>query len=272
MTTSHQLFQAAVLVVLVFIAADYLDLLKPNTSFQMSANTPEFLEVPALTKHTATVIFIHGLGDTGYGWKPVADMFQKDAGLGHVKWVLPHAPNIPVTINQGEAMPAWYDIATFGRDKDEDEEGMMKAKRAITALIEREVATGTPLERIVLGGFSQGAVTTLLTGLTIDKKLAGLAPLSGRLPLMGKFKELMSPHATSIPIFWGHGTADPIVSFKFAEESVELLQSLGFTVIKGGKKPEGLSFNVYKGLPHSTDPFELMDLKAWLKQVIPPTD
>ncbi|KAK7049745.1 hypothetical protein VNI00_005776 [Paramarasmius palmivorus] len=278
MATSHQLYaQAALLVIVALLAARYLDFFGSDNLSQMTTSStsgqlPEILEVPALGKHTATVIFIHGLGDTGYGWKPVADMFQKDTDFRDVKWILPHAPHIPVTLNDGAVMPAWYDIKSLGKDREEDENGMLKTKASITALIEKEISAGIPADRIVLGGFSQGAVTTLLTGLTIDKKLAGLVVLSGVVPLRSKFKELLSPHATTIPVFWGHGTADQIVPYKFAEESIELLQSLNFTVIKGGKKAEGVSFNGYQGLPHSTDPFELMDLKAWLKQVIPPTD
>ncbi|KAL0070110.1 hypothetical protein AAF712_002597 [Marasmius tenuissimus] len=172
-------------------------------------------------------------------------------------------------------MPAWYDIKAFGMsNREADEEGMMQTVRDVRELIELENADGIPYNRIVLGGFSQGAAMTLLTGLTGDseKKLAGLAPLSGALPLRYKFKELISPHATSIPIFWGTGSADPLVTLELAEKSVELLQTLGLAVTRGSKdhKPE-LAFNVYDGLEHSTDAFELVDLKTWLKKAVPPS-
>ncbi|KAL0580515.1 hypothetical protein V5O48_001502 [Marasmius crinis-equi] len=170
-------------------------------------------------------------------------------------------------------MPAWFDIKAFGvLNREPDEEGMMESVRGIREFIDAEITSGIPCSRIVLGGFSQGATMTLLTGLTgdSDKKLAGLTPLSGSLPLRDKFKELISPHATTIPIFWGTGSADPLVTLELVEKGVDALKTLGLTVRRGSKDVEpGISFNIYDGLQHSTDPFELLDLKTWLKKVIP---
>ncbi|KAM5542330.1 hypothetical protein V8D89_003789 [Ganoderma adspersum] len=241
---------------------------------EMAATLPlKFLTVAPVTKHTATVIFVHGLGDDGYGWQPVANMFAKDPSLQHVKWILPHAPHARVTANGGMEMPAWFDIYEFASlNPREDEEGMLKTVHNLNQLISAEVDADIPANRIVLGGFSQGAAMTLLTGMTSERRLGGLAVLSGWLPLREKVKSMLSEHARKIPVFWGHGTADPLVRFDRAKQSLEALENqLGIkkatpeTVLEGG-----IEFHAYNGLQHSADPQELEDLKTFLKKVIPP--
>ncbi|KAG5639691.1 hypothetical protein H0H81_005874 [Sphagnurus paluster] len=229
------------------------------------------ITVPSTAKHTATVFFVHGLGDTGHGWKPVADMFRTDPDLAHVKWILPHSPTRSVTANMGIEMPSWFDIYSFGFNTDEDETGMLQSARLINQLITDEVNSGTDPSRIVLGGFSQGATMSLLTGLTGEKKLAGIAVLSGWLPLRSKFKSLASPHASSIPVFWGHGMVDPLVKFQFCKDSSEFLtKELGIPLVeKPGDK--GLSYNLYPSMGHTTNQKELDDLRAWIKNALPVT-
>ncbi|CDO73842.1 hypothetical protein BN946_scf185015.g171 [Trametes cinnabarina] len=217
------------------------------------------LTVTPRAKHTATIIFVHGLGDTGYGWKPVADMFS--AEMQHVKWVLPHA----------------FDIYEFGGaiNAREDEEGMLKTVYALNQLITAEVDAGIPADRILLGGFSQGAAMTLLTGLTTERRLAGLTVLSGWLPLRLKIKAMMNDHAKKLPIFWGHGKADPIVRFDRATLSLEHIKTqFGLNVSVPPEKvlEGGIEFHAYDGLPHSVDDKELEDLKTFLQKVLPPRD
>ncbi|KAJ1308570.1 hypothetical protein OPQ81_004269 [Rhizoctonia solani] len=182
----------------------------------------------------------------------------------YVKWVLPHAPVIPITINGGMEMPGWFDLYSLGKTDDrEDEEGLLRSSGLINKLVEAENAAGIPNERIVIGGFSQGAALSLLHGLTTEKKYAGLVILSGWFPMRKRLQTLLSPSATSTPIFWGHGTADAVVPYKFGQMSVEHMQgSLGFANIQ---------FNSYKGMAHSADQQEIADLGAWLKKVIPPS-
>ncbi|KAL0580519.1 hypothetical protein V5O48_001506 [Marasmius crinis-equi] len=239
----------------------------------MAAVAPalQFITVPAAAKHTATVIFVHGLGDTGHGWKPVADMFKTEPSLTHVKWVLPHARQRPITGNMGMTMPGWFDIKSFENFKTvEDEEGMMESVRHLTELIDVEIASGIQPNRVILGGFSQGAAMSLLTGLTSEKlQLAGVVSLSGWLPLKQKFKETVSSHAKSTPVFWGHGTADPLVRLEFANESIEALKSFGFNITSGVEGAKGVSFNTYPGVAHSTNLQELDDLKSWISKVLP---
>ncbi|EPQ58937.1 Phospholipase/carboxylesterase [Gloeophyllum trabeum ATCC 11539] len=233
------------------------------------------LSVASCTRHTATVIFVHGLGDSGHGWKPVADILQGDPGLSHVKWVLPHAPTRRVTANRGMEMPAWYDIVAFGADSDppEVEEGMLQSVRSLERLIANEVSEGIDPSRIVLGGFSQGGTMSLLTGLTIEMKLGSIVVLSGRLALKSKIKTMLSPHAKSVPIFWGHGTSDPVVKYQFATDSLDFMKSQLeiITIDRKLASPTsgGVVFNPYPGMGHSTSQQELDDLREWLKLVLP---
>ncbi|KDR84072.1 hypothetical protein GALMADRAFT_236716 [Galerina marginata CBS 339.88] len=230
----------------------------------------KYLTVPAVAKHTATVIFVHGLGDTGNGWRPVADMFKVDPALAHVKWMLPHSPVRPVTANMGITMPSWFDIYSFGFDTTEDEQGMVKSANMINELVKYEIEiNGIDPSRIVLGGFSQGGAMSLLSGLTGDHKLAGIAVMSGWLPMKNKFKEMASKNAASTPVFWGTGSADPLVKLQFAKMSSEfLVEQLGIPVAKDGEL-KGLDYNVYDGLGHETTPQELEDLKKFIKMAIP---
>jgi len=231
----------------------------------------KYITVNALSKHTATVIFVHGLGDTGKGWEPVAQMLSKDSELHHVKWILPHAPSKPVTANFGMVMPSWFDIKSFSFDSEEDERGMLESSRQLNELITAEIDSGLDTSRIILGGFSQGGAMSLLTGLTSERKLAGLAVLSGFLPLRHKFKAMLSDHARSTPLFWGHGLNDPLVKYNLCEKSVAFLKDeCGIKELGNNDKDVvGLRCKAYKGMDHSWCPEEIYDLRSWLKSVVP---
>ena len=164
------------------------------------------ITIPATAKHTATVIFLHGLGDSGAGWAPVARLLSRNPNLQHIKWVLPHAPVQRVTLNMGMSMPSWFDIATLTfnnpagdasaaaaagirGDRLEDQDGILNSAMAVGRLIAKEVDDeGIEAKRILLGGFSQGAALGLVTGLTSERRLAGLVCLSGWLPMSTKMK------------------------------------------------------------------------------------
>lgn len=211
--------------------------------------------------------------------------------MPHVKWILPHAPRQSVTANFGMIMPSWFDIKDFSFNSEEDERGMLTSVRMIEGIIRQEVDGGVDASRVVLGGFSQGGVTSLLGGLTSERKLGGVVVLSGWLPLRAKFKavseivkpsswcqlseakcfQMMSGHAKSLPIFWGHGTADPIVRFEFAKRSVEyLVGTCGLTRLDRDKiGSPGLTFVEYRGVEHSSCQEELNDLGEFLRRVVP---
>ncbi|KAI0940286.1 hypothetical protein AcV5_001435 [Taiwanofungus camphoratus] len=238
----------------------------------MAALQPlKFLTVNPRSKHTATIIFVHGLGDSGHGWKPVADVYARDNAMSHIKWILPHAHMSPVTANMGMEMPSWFDIFDFDFGGQEDEAGMLRTAHALNQLISAEIDAGIPANRVVLGGFSQGGAMSLLTGLTTERKLGGLVVLSGWLPLATKFKAMASPHIKSLPIFWGHGKRDPLVKYPLGVRSVEFLKSQLGVLPAASDSPQagGICFNSYDGLPHSTNNEELRDLLAWLKKVLP---
>lgn len=199
-------------------------------------------------------------------------MFKVDTALAHVKWLLPHSPIQAVKANMGIEMPSWFDIYSFGFDTTEDEAGMLKSAGMINELIKHEIdVNGIDPSRIVLGGFSQGGTMSLLAGLTGPHRLAGLVVLSGWLPLRHKFKAMASQNAASTPIFWGTGSADPLVKAQFAEDSSKfLIDQVGIPVAKPGEFG-GLSYNVYEGMGHATVPKELDELKAFIKKAIPET-
>jgi len=178
---------------------------------------------------------------------------------------------MPVTANMGMEMPSWFDIYEFGFRADEDEKGMLKSMHSINQLITAEVDAGIPASRIVLGGFSQGGGLTLLTGLTSERTLAGLVVLSGWTPIPAKIKAMATTNMKNAPIFWGHGKEDPLIKFNFAERSVDFLKTgLGIKPADPASPEKGgLIFKGYDGLPHSTDPDELRDLKDWLKKILP---
>ncbi|KAJ7591473.1 Phospholipase/carboxylesterase/thioesterase [Mycena floridula] len=234
---------------------------------------PKAIILPSLTAHTATVIFVHGLGDTGKGWEPVATMFQRDPALSHVKWILPHSPIRPVTANMGMEMPSWFNILAFGFNNPEDEAGMIESASSIGQLITDEIQAGLPENRIVLAGFSQGGTMSILTGLRCGRKLAGIASLSGWVALRHRIASLAVLQKSSIPIFWGHGSADPLIKIQLVQDSINVLKhELGYTVTNDSTECKGICYNVYHGIGHTTNQKELDDLRTWIDNAIPKDD
>jgi len=177
----------------------------------------------------AAVIWMHGLGADGNDFVPIVrelDLSECPA----IRFVFPHAETIPVTINNGYVMRAWYDILGMDLVRREDEVGLRKSQQQIEQLIAREIERGIPAERIILAGFSQGCAMTLQTGLRYPKKLAGMLCLSGYLPLAEKLPVECSAANRSTPIFMAHGRVDPVVQIARAETSRDFLTSLGYAV------------------------------------------
>ncbi|XP_033848478.2 acyl-protein thioesterase 1 [Acipenser ruthenus] len=223
----------------------------------MSAPLPAI--VPAARKATAAVIFLHGLGDTGHSW---AEIF---AGIrtSHVKYICPHAPVMPVTLNMNMAMPSWFDIIGLGPDAEEDDSGIKQAADNIKALIDQEVKNGIPSHRIVLGGFSQGGALSLYTALTSQQRLAGVVALSCWLPLRSSFPQAAANSVNKeIGILQCHGEADPLVPLVFGCLTVEKLKSIVL--------PANINFKTYPRMPHSSCPQEIMDIKQFIEKQLPP--
>lgn len=177
----------------------------------------------------ASLIILHGLGADGNDFAPVARELDLSA-IGDVRFVLPHAPTRPVTINGGYVMRAWYDILGADLAKREDEAGLRASMDEVRALIRQENERGVPSERIVLAGFSQGCAMALLTGLRHDARLAGIVGMSGYLPLAATTSAERHAANADVPIFLAHGRFDGVVPVQRAIESRELLRSLGHAV------------------------------------------
>jgi len=237
----------------------------------MAAVQPvEFDSIAPVRKHTASVVLVHGLGQSKDELKPEAETFKTDPDLQHIKWIFPQAPTMSITLHNGMEMPAWYNVVKFAPGPD-DEASMLRSVAQLRQLINAEINAGIPAERIVIGGFSQGAAMSLLTGLTHEQKLGGAISLSGRLPLQNKLTDIATDHGRSIPIFWAQGTTDEIVTVERATSSVEYLKTALGIPDAALDAPEkgGIDFHSYEGLGHSRCPRELDDLKNWLKRVLP---
>ena len=189
----------------------------------------ECVEMQTTAAPTCAVIWLHGLGADGYDFVPIVKELEA-AGAPAMRYVFPHAPMMPVTINNGFVMRAWYDIRTADLAHREDEAGVRASQVAVQELIEREVRRGVPRSRLVLAGFSQGAAITLHTGLRQAEPTAGLMALSGYLPLAEQFVAERHPASASVPILMAHGTGDPVVPIARAVRSRDVLRSLGYAV------------------------------------------
>lgn len=203
---------------------------------------------------TFSIIWLHGLGADGNDFAPIVPELVAPSWPA-LRFVFPHASVRPVTINGGAPMRAWYDIVGFDLNAQQDEAGMRASFAEVEALIAREHERGVPSERIVLAGFSQGGAIALAAGLRHPEKLAGIVVLSSYLPLPATLAAERSSTNDATPIFWGHGTADPVVVLQRGVESHALLQSLGYTV----------DWHTYP-MPHSVCAEEIADLRRWLGQ------
>ena len=204
----------------------------------------------------ATILILHGLGADGNDFVPIAQELDLQA-VGPVRFLFPHAPVMPVTINGGYRMRAWYDIIGFDADAPQDEAGLRRSQAMVEALLKREKERGIPANRIVLAGFSQGCAMALLAGLRHGERLAGIVGLSGYLPLAGKTEAERSEANRGTPIFLAHGTQDEVVAPERAEASRDALQALGYRV----------DWHEYP-MGHSVSPLEIRELNAWLVQVL----
>ena len=189
----------------------------------------ETVEITTDDHPQAAVIWMHGLGADGNDFVPIVrELDLSDCPA--IRFVFPHAETMPVTINNGYVMRAWYDILGIDLVRREDEVGLRKSQQQIEQLIAREIERGIPAERIILAGFSQGCAMTLQTGLRYPHQLAGMLCLSGYLPLADKLSAERSESNRSTPIFMAHGRVDPVVQIARAETSRDFLTSLGYAV------------------------------------------
>jgi len=222
----------------------------------MNAPLLDCLEIETAPNPSHAVIWLHGLGADGHDFAPIVPELRL-AATPAVRFVFPHAPVRPVTLNNGMAMRAWYDITLLASGAREDASGIRESEAAVRALIARENQRGIATDHIVLAGFSQGCAMTLHTGTRLEQKLAGMIALSGYLPLADSFAAEHSQANLNTPIFMAHGVFDPVVQFARGQASQRILAEAGFDV----------SWKTYP-MPHSVCPEEITDIGAYLRQVL----
>jgi phospholipase/carboxylesterase len=214
----------------------------------------EALEVESGPSPTAAVIWLHGLGADGYDFVDIVPALRL-APTPAVRFVFPHAPMRPVTINQGMVMRAWYDVRNDAGARREDEPGVRASQQQIEALIAREKARGVPAGRLVLAGFSQGGAMALQTGLRHPERLAGIMALSCFLPLADKLAAEASPANRAVPVLMAHGTHDPLIPMERARQAYTILTGLGYAV----------EWHDYP-MPHAVCEAEIGDIGNWLSR------
>ncbi|MBD3667890.1 MAG: dienelactone hydrolase family protein [Kangiella sp.] len=185
--------------------------------------------VEPTAEHKATVIWLHGLGADGHDFEPIVPELKLPAELG-VKFIFPHAPVIPVTINGGYQMRAWYDIRNADLSQREDEAGVRQSADQVELLIKHEIEQGIPADRIILAGFSQGGAVTLHLATRLNQKLAGIIALSTYLTIPDKLADEKSDANLDTPIFMAHGQQDPVVPMQRGQYSAKVLEENGFKV------------------------------------------
>jgi len=217
--------------------------------------TLETIVVETGPRPTAAVIWLHGLGADGHDFEPIVPELRLPASLP-VRFIFPHAPQRPVTINGGMRMRAWYDILQMGGGA-EDEAGIRESQAQIEGLMAGEVKSGIPRHKIVLAGFSQGGAIVLQTALRQKEKLAGVMALSTYLPLRDRLKDERQTANAGLPIFMAHGQYDNMIGIDRAALSRDALQALGYAV----------EWHEYP-MPHSVCGEEVRDISAWLSKLL----
>lgn len=203
-----------------------------------------------------SVIWMHGLGANGHDFVPIVPELQLPDTLD-IKFIFPHAPVRPVTLNNGYQMPAWYDIYSLDRPDNASEDDILNTVAQINKLIEAEIKEGRTANKIVLAGFSQGGVIALQAGLRFPQRLAGIMALSTYIPFPESLLSQVNPAQKGLAIFAAHGLQDPVIPIASWQHYVPLLESAGFNV-------EAHSYP----MEHSLCPEEINDISNWLQQVL----
>jgi len=222
--------------------------------------TPLLTTIELLTGKTpdASVIWLHGLGADGNDFVPIVPELRLPSSLS-VRFVFPHAPVRPVTINNGMAMRAWYDVLAADIASRADLAGVAASQKAIEGLIAHETARGIPARRIVLAGFSQGGVIALHTGLRHRERLAGIVALSTYLVVAERLPDEASAANRDVPIFMAHGDADPMIRLSWGEASRHALEAAGYRV----------EWHTYR-MQHAVVLEEIQAIGAFLARVLAP--
>ena len=223
----------------------------------MTTHTLPHITTETSANPTASIIWLHGLGADGHDFEPIVAELGLPDDLA-VRFIFPHAPAMPVSINGGYIMPAWYDIKQQDLGIEHDKDDVHASAVSIQMLIDQEIMRGIPANRIILAGFSQGAAMALYTGLRQAESLAGIMVLSGYLLLSDEFKSVNSNNLQT-PIFMAHGVHDSVVLFEWGESSYRQLQEKGYPV----------AWHTYP-MEHSLCDAEINDIGKWLTTILQP--
>jgi phospholipase/carboxylesterase len=222
----------------------------------MSETSPTPLEAATGEPVQASILWLHGLGADGYDFLPIVKEIDLQ-GLAPVRFVFPHAPLMPVTLNGGYVMPAWYDVIALDGKAPEDAAGIRASANYLAGLVAQENARGIPSERIVLAGFSQGGAVALYTALRHPERLAGALILSSYLPRCADLPREAAPANRALPIFMAHGTLDNIVPEALAQSSRTQMEDFGYRV----------EWHSYP-MAHTVSPEEIAEIGDWLRRVL----
>jgi len=221
----------------------------------MSKKPLDCIRIATADQCQFSVIWLHGLGASGNDFEPIVPELHLGDSPG-VRFVFPHAPVRPITVNGGATMPGWYDIDSldFG-SRQQDTAGIQESAEFINQLIELEIDSGIEPGNIVLAGFSQGGAVALYTALTTSHKIKGVMALSTYLPIQEITLDSLTEHGRQLPIFMAHGQHDDIIQIQHAQQSHQILTDNGVAV----------EWNDYP-MAHSVNPQEIADIAAWLKR------
>ena len=217
------------------------------------------LEIETGAAPVFSIIWLHGLGADARDFEDLPRMLSLPQGLP-IRFILPNAPERPITLNGGMVMRGWYDLTGLEIIKQEDIQGLAEARDIVDALVEREGDRGIPRSRIVVGGFSQGGAVSLHYGLQCAEPIGGIVGLSTYLPMSERFGETKSPAALATPIFLAHGLFDPVLMLALGEASRQVLTDHGCDI----------TWHTYP-MPHTVVPEEIKDLSNWFSAKIWPT-
>lgn len=224
---------------------------KPRT---MSDGELETVEISTGPNPTAAVVWLHGLGADGHDFEPIVPQLTWP-GVPDIRYVFPHAPIRPVTINGGMPMRAWYDILTLTSARGHDRDGVVDSVNRVASLLDREISNGIPSDRIILAGFSQGGAIALQLALRYPRPLAGVIALSSYLLFADRIEDQRSDANASLPAFVAHGSVDPVVPIAMGESAARVLEAMGHPV----------EWHTYP-MAHAVSPEEIQHLAAWMQK------
>lgn len=216
----------------------------------------EYIEVSTSNTPNSSIIWLHGLGADGHDFESIVDELRLPEKF-QIKFIFPHAPIQPVTINGGFPMRAWFDIISLDRNATQDVAGIRQAQQSIEALIRQTINAGIPSDKIIIGGFSQGGALALHLAIRHEQKLAGAIGLSTYLPIADSAPAEKHQNNANLPIFLAHGTQDNIVPLQFGEVSHQVLDQLGYPV----------TWKTYP-IGHTVCAEEIQNVSHWIQRVL----